>query len=84
MSETQTTPACMPPRTTATDTWHWLRHQLSGSLIVSNWIASDLRWHTGHGWWDSSPMGPLGASAEDMHKWGWRWVAEAIPPESAT
>lgn len=47
---------------------------------MSNWAPSDNKWCTGKGWWDASAMGPPGATAEDMHCWGWRWVMEAQPP----
>lgn len=82
MADSTTTADCAPPAGTTNGTWHWLRHELNGSLIVSEWEDNPSeKWTTGKGWWDSSVMGPVGAKSTDMHLWGWRYYAPAIPPK---
>ena len=80
MGEDVVVKALAPPASALDDSWHWLRHELNGTLIVSQWCNST--WATGQGWWDVSPVGGQGASSADMHKWGWRYYAPAVPPLS--
>ena len=76
----QTTP-CVPADPTRPG-WHWLRHEINGTLIVKNWLPGT--WEPAEGYWGTSPMGPSGTSADQMAKWGWQWAAEAVPPKECS
>ena len=77
-------PRCAPPIGTQTNTWHWLKHRDNGRKIVSRWTQHG--WKTGDGWWDTAPFRTRGpetppSSAENMHRWGWDWLAVVVDAE---
>ena len=64
---------CRPPEGTARDTWHWLKHEINGSLLPRMWED---------GWWgDGGKLAAVVSSEADMAKWGWVYDRPCVYPE---
>lgn len=70
--------SCRPPKTAASGTWHWLRHRDDSNLKAK----LEFVYVDGRMLWQIDTLEGVRATGGQLHAWGWRYVAEAVPPET--